>query len=262
MDSDSRVYGGPNRLIETLPATQRARLLAAASHVRLEAETALFEPRQNIVTIDFPRTCVISLVTPFRDGSAVEVASVGSEGIVGVPLALGGALAVRAICSVGGWTDRMQATMFLHEVESHLGLHNVVDDYLRACFNQLSQAVACNRLHSTTERLARWLLTTGDHLGTDEFAITEQLLSRLLGAGQSTERQCSLRLETARLIHFRHSRMTILDRPGLEAQACECYDVIKTDSDDVIRRARRRFGSARSPALPQGVHLDSPRLNT
>jgi hypothetical protein len=246
--SGSRVYGGTNRLLETLPATQRSRLLEAASHVRLEPETALFEPRQTIGTVDFPRTCVISMVTPFHDGSAVEVASVGNEGIVGVPLALGGALAVQAICSVGGWTDRVEATVFTHEVESHVGLHKVVDDYLRACFNQLSQAVACLRLHSTPERLARWLLACGDHLGTDEFAITDQLLSRLLSASEATVRQCSLRLEAAGLINSRHSRMTILDRPGLDAEACECYRVIKTDLDGVIQRARLRFRGARSPA--------------
>jgi hypothetical protein len=195
--------------------------------------------------VSFARTCVISLVTPFHDGSAVEVASVGNEGIVGVAMAPGGARLVQAICSVGGWIDRMQATTFTRKVERHVGLKRVVDDYLRACFNQLSQAVACNRLHSTTERLARWLLATGDHLGTDEFAITDQLLSRLLAASESTVRQCLLRLEAAGLANSRHSRMTILDRPGLEAEACECYGVIKADLDGVIRRARLRFRSAR-----------------
>jgi len=173
---------------------------------------------------------------------------VGNEGIVGVPMALGGARLVQAICSVGGWIDRMPATTITHEVESHVGLHKVVDDYLRACFNHLSQAVACNRLHSTTERLARWLLATGDHLGTDEFAITDQLLGRLLGASEASVRQCSLRLEAAGLISSRHSRMTILDRPGLEAEACECYGVMRADLDGVIRRARLRFRSARSRA--------------
>jgi hypothetical protein len=151
---------------------------------------------------------VISLVTPFHDGRAVEVASVGNEAIVGVPLALGGARLVQATCSVGGWIDRVQATTFTHEVESHVGLHNVVDDYLRSVFTQLSQAVACNRLHSTTERLARWLLASSDHVGSNEFAIADQLLGRLLGTSEATIRQYSPSLQAAELINARHSRMT------------------------------------------------------
>jgi hypothetical protein len=248
VDTGSRVYERANRLLETLPVGQRSRLLDRARHVWLAPETVLFEPHQNSGTVDFPHTCVISLVTPFHDGRAVEVASVGNEGIVGVPLTLGGAPLVQAICSVGGWIDRMQATTFAHEVESNVGLHEVVDDYLRAVFNQLSQAVACNRLHSTTERLARWLLASGDHLGSDEFAITHQLLGRLLGTSEATVRKCSRSLQASGLINSRHSRMTILDRRGLELVACECYGVIKTELDGVIRRARLRFRSTRSPA--------------
>jgi hypothetical protein len=179
----------------------------------------------------------------------VEVASVGSEGIVGVPLALGGTLAVQAICSVGGWIDRVPVATFAHEVESDLDLRNVVDGYLRAVFNQLAQAVACNRLHSTTERLARWLLASGDHLGTDEFAITYKLLGHLLGSSDVTVRRCSMSLQAPRLIDFQHGRMAIIDRRGLESAACECYGVIKRDLDEVVRRA----GVNVSGAPPLGV---------
>jgi hypothetical protein len=246
VDSGRVASGETNRLLETLPAAQRQRLAAAITTVRLEPKTVLFEPRQLIDVVDFPRTCVVSLVTPFHDGTTVEVAAVGSEGIVGVPLALGGALAVQAICSVGGWSDRMDATTFTHEVESDVDLRKVVDDYVRAVFNQLSQAVACNRLHSTTERLARWLLASGDRIGTDEYAITNQLLGQLLGSSEATVRRCSLTLDAAGLMHSRDGRMTIVDRPGLEAIACECYGVIKTELDGVIRRAMDRFGDARA----------------
>jgi Crp-like helix-turn-helix domain len=249
VDSRSVVSGGTNRLLDTLPAAQRLRLMAAFSTVRLEPKDVLFEPRQHIDVVDFPRTCVVSLVTPFHDGTTVEVVAVGSEGIVGVPLVLGGALAVQAICSVGGWSDRMDATTFTHEVESDLDLHEVVDDYVRAVFNQLSQAVACNRLHSTTERLARWLLASGDRIGTDEFAITNQLLGQLLGSSEATVRRCALTLHAAGLINSQDGRKSIVDRRGLEAIACECYGVIKVELDGVIRRARIRFHGARALAV-------------
>jgi hypothetical protein len=249
VDSGRVASGETNRLLETLPAAQRQRLTAAITTVRLEPKTVLFEPRQLIDVVDFPRTCVVSLVTPFHDGTTVEVAAVGSEGIVGVPLALGGALAVQAICSVGGWSDRMDASTFTHEVESDVDLHKVVDDYVRAVFNQLSQAVACNRLHSTTERLARWLLASADRISIDEFAITNQFLGQLLGSSEATVRGCSLSLHAAGLVNFRHGRMTIVDRPGLEAIACECYGVIKMELDGVIRRATNRFRGARPMAM-------------
>lgn len=218
------------------------------SHVLLEPKTVLFEPRQLIDVVGFPRTCLVSLVTPFHDGTTVEVAAVGSEGIVGVPLSFGGALAVQAICSVGGWIDRVDARTFTHEVEIDSDLHNVVDDYVRSIFNQLAQAVACNRLHSTTQRLARWLLATDDRITTNEFAITNQLLGQLLGTGEATVRRCSSTLHAAGLLNSQDGRMTIVDRPGLEAIACECYGVIKTDLDGVMRRATNRFGGARAPA--------------
>jgi CRP-like cAMP-binding protein len=251
VNSGTGVSGGTNRLLETLPTAPRQRLTAAFSHTWLEPNSVLFEPRQTITVVGFPRTCVVSLVTPFHDGSAVEVASIGSEGIVGVPLALGGTLAVQAICSVGGWIDRLPAATFAHEVESDLDLRSVVDVYLRAVFNQLAQAVACNRLHTTTERLARWLLASGDHLGIDEFAITYKLLGHLLGSSDVTVRRCSLSLQAPGLIDFQHGRITIIDRRGLESVACECYGVIKRDLDGVGRRAEVRFPSV-PPAVVRG----------
>jgi CRP-like cAMP-binding protein len=222
--------------------------MAALSHVRLEPRMVLFEPGQAIDVVYFPSTCLVSLVTPFNDGSAVEVASVGSEGIVGVPVVLGGSLAVQAICSVGGWIDRMDAFTFTDAVESDSDLREVVNDYLRAVFTQLSQAVACNRLHSTTERLARWLLTAGDRLGTDEFAITQQLLGHLLGASEATMSRCAQHLQAGGLITWRRGRVAIIDRRGLEAIACECYGVIKAELDGVLRKAATRFNGAPTTA--------------
>jgi CRP-like cAMP-binding protein len=223
--------------------------MAGISHIRLEPRFVLFQPGQAIDVVYFPCTCLVSLVTPFNDGRAVEVASVGSEGIVGVPVVLGGSPAVEAICSVGGWIDRMDAFTFTDAVESDIDLREVVNDYLRAVFTQLSQAVACNRLHSTTERLARWLLTAGDRLDTDEFDITQQILAHLLGASEATVSKCAQHLQAGGLITSRRGRVTIIDRPGLEAIACECYGVIKAELDGVIRKAVTRFSGAWTPAV-------------
>jgi hypothetical protein len=166
-----------------------------------------------------------------------------------VPVVLGGSLAVEAMCSIGGWIDRIEAATFTREVESDVDLHEVVDDYLRAVFSQLSQAVACNRLHSTTERLARWLLAGADRLGTDELTITHQLLGQLLGSGEATVSRAAQHLQAGGLITSQRGRMTIVDRPGLELVACECYSVIKAELEGVIARAVIRFAAARTPVV-------------
>lgn len=248
VDSGREASVRRNRLLDTLPAPQLDRVKTAMSRVQVGPRTVLFEPGQTIEVVYFPCTCAVSLVTPFHDGSAVEIASVGSEGIVGVPVVLGGSLAVQAFCSVGGWIDRMDAFTFIDAVEDDSDLHEVVNDYLRAVFTQVSQAVACNRLHSTTERLARWVLAAGDHLGTDQFAVTQQILGHLLGSSVGTVNRCAQHLHAGGLITSRRGRVTIVDRPGLEAIACECYGVIKAELDGVIRKAATRFDGARMPA--------------
>ena len=129
---------------------------------------------------------MISLVTPLEDGAIVEVATVGNEGVVGVPLFPGGSLAVRAISQVPGRAMRMEATAFLAEMERRSALFEVVQNYTSALFGQISQAAACNRLHSNEERLSRWLLMSHDRVGVDEFAITHEFLGQMLGSRRAT----------------------------------------------------------------------------
>jgi hypothetical protein len=190
--------------------------------------------------VDFPRNCVISLVTPFQDGTSVEVATIGNEGIVGVPARPGGALAFRAISSVAGWVDRMDAATFVDEVMADRRLQELVNDYVQAFFGEIAQAAACNRLHSNEERLSRWLLMTHDRVGADEFAITHEVLGQILGSRRATVTLSAESLRAAGLISYYRGQVTILDRVGLEAVACECYRTIRIELDGVVQRAHRR----------------------
>jgi CRP-like cAMP-binding protein len=253
VDGLGGVTGRPNRLLRALPPAQRNRLAGELKRVALAPRTVLFEPGQHIEVVDFPRTCVVSLVTPLHDGRTAEVASVGNEGIVGVPVVIGGSLAVRGICSVGGWVDRMEASTFTREVENDVNLHAVVDDYLRAVFSQLSQAVACNRLHATEERLARWLLASSDHLDADVFTITYALLAQLLGSKRATVGRSAQHLRAAGLISYQRGRITIVDRDGLDAVACECYRAIRTELDGFVQRAAVRFNMQAAPSPAPGL---------
>jgi hypothetical protein len=215
-------------------------LRRSLSSVFLDIDTVLFEPGEPIRYVDFPRNCVISLVTPFQDGTSVEVATIGNEGIVGVPARPGGALAFRAISSVAGWVDRMDAATFVDEVMADRRLQELVNDYVQAFFGEIAQAAACNRLHSNEERLSRWLLMTHDRVGADEFAITHEVLGQILGSRRATVTLSAESLRAAGLISYYRGQVTILDRVGLEAVACECYRTIRIELDGVVQRAHRR----------------------
>jgi CRP-like cAMP-binding protein len=213
MNRDRGVDGATNLLLDALPAAESQRLMASLSPWFLNAKTVLFEPSRIIESVDFPRNCVISLVRPFHDGAIVEVATVGNEGIVGVPQALGGSLAVRAVCSVAGWADRIDASTFRAEVDRGGALRELVEEYVQALFGEISRAAACNRLHSNEQRLSRWLLMTHDRVGTDTFAITHEFLARMLGSRRATVTLSAGILQAAGLIGYQRGHVSVFRPP-------------------------------------------------
>jgi CRP-like cAMP-binding protein len=223
-----------NQILAALPSREQKRLFPKVHIVDLPIKMVLFEPGQEIHAVHFPLDGVVSLVTPLDDGALVEVATIGNEGIVGVPLMPGGALAVRAISQVAGRAARLDAADFLAERDrgGHLGV--LVQRYVQALFGQISQAAACNRLHSNEERLSRWLLMSHDRVGVDDFAITHEFLGQMLGSRRATVTLSAGILQAAGLIQYQRGQVTIIDRDGLEAIACECYAVIKRELDEVI----------------------------
>lgn len=223
-----------NRILDALPPVERARLFGDLTLTMLPIRTVLFEPGQQIDAVYLPLDGVVSLVTALEDGAIVEVATVGNEGIVGVPLLAGGTLAVRAISQVAGRALRMQADVFLAEFDRNGPLSKLVRRYIQALFGQISQAAACNRLHSNEERLSRWLLMSHDRVGVDEFGITHEFLGQMLGSRRATVTLSAGILQAAGLIRYHRGQVTIIDRPGLEAVSCECYGVIKHELDRVI----------------------------
>ena len=234
-DPRSRELRG-NRILDALPSDVRERVFGQLTAMPLKNRAVLFEPHQVLTHVHFPVSGVISLVTPFDDGSSVEVATIGNEGIIGVPLIEGGSLAVRAIAQVAGTTLRMETATFLAEVGRGGVLGDLVQNYTQALFGQISQAAACNRLHSNEERLSRWLLMSHDRVGTDEFHITHEFLGQTLGARRATVTLSMGVLQAAGLIRYRRGMVTILDRVGLEEVSCECYAVIR----EVLERGMSR----------------------
>ena len=236
-----------NAILNALPAAERDRLLAEMTLVPLKIKTVLFDAGEVITNVYFPTSGVISLVTPLEEGSIVEVATIGNEGIVGIPIQPRGSLAVRAISQVAGSALRMDAATFLAETEADGPLRNLVRNYTLALFGQISQAAACNRLHSSEERLSRWLLMSRDRVGRDEFRITHDFLGQMLGSRRATVSLSAGMLQAAGLIRYSRGRVVIRDGRGLEAASCECYGVIRHLFDapvpEMTARAGRRLAA-------------------
>ena len=226
---------GENRILAALPQAEQLSLFDLLRDVSLPVKTVLFEPGGPIDAVYFPTGGVVSLVTALNAGAIVEVATIGNEGIVGVPLVPFGSLAVRALAQVAGHALRIDAAVFLEWYQNNRLFQTLVDRYTQALFGQISQAAACNRLHSSEEQLSRWLLMSQDRVGSDRFMITQEFLAQMLGARRSTVSVSAGILQRAGIIRYTRGHLTIVDREQLEAVSCECYSVIKSELDRVIR---------------------------
>lgn len=235
-------HGRPegNSILGALPADDFERLQPKLSLTPLHVKNVLFEPGAPIDVIYFPIDGVVSLVTPLRDGTVVEVATIGNEGIIGVPYFLGGALAVRAITQVKGRALEMKVADFRAEVASSRSMRDLAQSYAQALFSQVAQTAACNRLHSNKERLSRWLLMSHDRVGRDTFDITQEYLGQMLGSRRVTVTRSARSLQAAGLIRYHRGHLTVLDRHGLEGVACECYRVIENELARPLALAKRR----------------------
>ena len=214
-------------LLAMLPAFEYARLAALMTRVPLTHRLFLLKRDEPIDFVFFPEGGVCSLTTGMKDGSAVEVATVGREGMIGFELFIGSTLAsVDAFVQVSpGAAQRLPADVFRREMDSRGALFQAVSRYSRALLAQIVQTAACNRLHKVQGRCARWLLLTHDRVDSDEFSLSHEFLSFMLGVERSTVTVIAGSLQKSGLIRYVHGKITIVDRAGLEAAACECYQV-------------------------------------
>ena len=216
-----------NRLLDLLPAADRRRLLDRMELVELDLRQRIYEPGKPIEHVYFPLTTVISMLAVMEDGQAVEVATMGNEGMAGLPVFLGASTSPDlAFAQIPGRALRLPAGEF-HELANGAGtVQALLQRYTQAFFVQLAQGAACNRLHSVDQRLARWLLMTHDRVGQDQFPLTQEFMAQMLAVRRATVTEAARRLQQALLITYSRGIITIVDRPGLEAASCECYRII------------------------------------
>lgn len=217
-----------NRILAALPRKEYDRLRPHLDDVAVGARDLVHEAEARVEHVYFPRTGVMSSTVVLASDVVSEVGMIGSEGMIGVPASRAGDVSPhRVFCQVPGDLHRLPAAVFEAELGRAGALRDAVDRYTQALFCMVAQCSACNLHHPVEERCARWLLMTHDRVGADEFPVTHEFLSAMLGVRRASVTLAAGTLQRAGLVRYARGQMTILDRAGLEAAACECYRVIR-----------------------------------
>jgi PAS domain S-box-containing protein len=217
-----------NAILAAMTRREYQRMVAGLEPVVLSFGEVLYELGDSIEYVYFPSDCLISLLTEVEGRMAVEVGLVGSEGMVGTPLALGiGASSTRALVQRTGTALRMEAARFQAAFKQSPSLQRALYRYTHLLMAQFTQTAACNRFHPVEARLARWLLMTHDRAGSDQFHLTHEFLADMLGVRRVGITNAASALRKRKLIDYRRGDITILDRKGLTAASCACYRIVK-----------------------------------
>ena len=215
-----------NMLLAAIPRADYEALMVAGEIVDLKLKDVLHEPDDAARHVYFPLSGVISLLTVLEDGSAVEIATVGSEGMADFAAYLGMESPARWLVQVPGKSLRVEAKKVRQLSDKSAELRSVMHNYMLAMFILVSQTAACNRRHPVEERCARWLLMTHDRVGSNYFPMTHEFLADMLGVRRPSVSIAMGMLSRAGFTQYRRGKVQVLDRSGLEAAACECYHVL------------------------------------
>jgi CRP-like cAMP-binding protein len=224
-----------NHLIDSLPRKEQTRILKLCEPVNMVFGTILCEPDQTYTHVHFPLTGFISLVATVDNHPPLEMGLIGNEGMLGITLMLGiDVVPMRALVQGSGTALRMAASRFRQEFRDSPAILRTFNRYLYVLMAQLSQTVSCTRFHAVGARLARWLLMTHDRAHADHFHLTHEFLADMLGVRRSGITIAAGELQMRKLISYTRGEITILDRKGLEAAACECYAAVIDDYKRLI----------------------------
>jgi CRP-like cAMP-binding protein len=226
---------GQNHLLHALPAAESARLFAHLEVVPMALGDVLYESGSELRHVFFPTTAIVSLLYVMQDGASAEIAVVGNEGMVGVALFMGGETTPsRAVVQSAGHAYRLKGQFLKDEFRRGAALQHLLLRYTQALLTQMAQTAVCNRHHSVDQQLCRWLLLSLDRLPTNKLSMTQELIANMLGVRREGVTEAAGKLQSIGLIEYSRGNITVLDRPRLEAQACECYDVVKKEFDRLL----------------------------
>ena len=225
-----------NRLLERLPAESYERIAPHLERVELPHGMVLHRPGDNIADVYFPITCLLSITVTMIGGPTAEAGAVGRREMVGVDALMGGRETTQTeyIVQVAGEAIRSPAEALREEFDSYLATRAVFLKYIQAFIAQLSQNVACNRLHAVEQRLARWLLDVRDRIGSDDLKLTHEFISQMLGIRRAGVSEATSRFEDYGLLQQRRGMVRIVNADQLSARACECHQVLLIEYDRLL----------------------------
>jgi len=224
-----------NHLINALSAEDQARLIPLLELVPLTLGKVLYESGDTLRYVYFPVDAIVSLLYVMESGASAEIAVVGNEGVIGVALFMGGESTTnRAIVQSAGVAYRLSGKSFKNELNRHGQLMVLMLRYTQALLTQMAQTAVCNRHHSIDQQLCRWLLLSLDRLLSNQLVMTHELIANMLGVRREGVTDAALKLQKLGVIEYHRGHITVLDRPKLEALCCECYAVVKQETDRLL----------------------------
>jgi len=228
-----------NHLLAAMPEADFGRLAPFLELIPLRLGETLHEPGCRLQHAHFPTTAIVSLLHTLQGGMAAEVAGVGNEGVLGIALFMGGeATPTSAVVQTAGHAYRLSGKLLKEEFDRTGPVHRLLLRYTQALVTQIFQSGACNRHHTIEQQLCRWLLLTLDRMSSNELIVTQELIAGALGVRREGITEAAGRLQAAGYISYRRGHISVLDRAGLEARACECYAVVKTEFARLLSEVR------------------------
>ena len=226
---------GQNNVLAALEPAARDRLYPHLQLVAMPLGRVLYESGDTLRHVYFPTDCIVSLLYVMENGASAEISVVGNEGLIGIALFMGGETTPsRAIVQSAGHAYRLIGQVLKDEFHRNGHMQLQLLRYTQALITQMAQTAVCNRHHSVDQQLCRWLLLSLDRLSSDELTMTQELIANMLGVRREGVTEAAGKLQKLGVIRYARGKITVLDRPKLDELCCECYAVVKTETDRLL----------------------------
>jgi CRP-like cAMP-binding protein len=226
-----------NHLLDALSATELKRIRRQLSLVEMPLGEVVYESGRNLDYVYFPTDSIVSLLYVLENGASAEIAVVGNEGVVGVSIFMGGGTTPsRGVVQSAGSAYRFPGQVMKDEFNRGGTMQHLMLRYTQALITQMAQTAVCNRHHSVDQQLCRWLLLSIDRLPSPEIEMTQELIANMLGVRREGVTEAAGKLQTAGVISYRRGHIKVLNRPRLEEMSCECYEVVRRETQRLLPR--------------------------